>query len=310
MLPMIKAAAGLILLLVGMQKMKEGLEKLSQRQIRSLITTFSANPLLAALTGTVATIIAQSSTAISVLTIGFVNAGLMNLTQAIGILLGANVGTCLTVQLFSFDFFRLALPATITGALISILFRHLPARNLGLVLLGFGAIFWGLQVMSESLAPLRSTHWFNEAVSSVKEDTFKAVLAGTAVSALLHSSAAATGIVMLLSTQQVFSLSTAIALVLGNNIGTCFTALLASIGSSSTGKRVALAHLLLNVAGTALFLPVLPGFTTLIASITDSFPNQVACAHTIFNVTCSVIALPLVRPYAVLLEKLVPEKRA
>ncbi len=303
------ALAGLYMLLRGMQVMKLGLENLSREKMRRALATLTTTPLAAALTGMVLTTLAQSSTAVSVLTVGFVNAGLMNLVQAVGILLGANVGTCVTVQLISFDLFRLALPALLAGGLLWLRCRHRPPGQLGRALFGFGLVFAGLRLMSTALAPLQETPWFTGTLLSLQSSPALSVLAGTLASALLHSSAAATGIVMLLSNQQLITLPTAVALVLGNNIGTCFTAVLASLSGPRAGKQVAAAHALLNILGALLFLPLLQPFSLLVGLTADTLPRQVANAHTLFNVLSSLVALPLIYPFTALVRLVVPDRR-
>lgn len=297
------------MLLWGMQIMKEGLENLSREKMRQALATLTATPLKAALTGLVFTILAQSSTAMSVITIGFVNAGLMNLAQAIGILLGANVGTCITVQLLSFNLFHLAAPAAALGIVFWALLGNRPAGQLGRSLCGFGLVFAGLQLMANALAPLQQAPWFFEALLSLQYSPVMAVLTGALASALLHSSAAATGIAMLLSQQHLIALPTAVAIVLGNNIGTCITAVLASLGGSRAGQQVATAHVLLNVLGALLFLPLLHPFSALVAYTADTLPRQVANAHTLFNIFSSLITLPLVYQFTALVRFIVPYRK-
>lgn len=309
MFTVLGVCAGLFLLLRGMQIMKRGLENLSRDRMKRSLAALTATPLVGALTGTVLTMLAQSSTAISVLSVGFVNAGLMNLEQAVAILLGANVGTCVTVQLISFDLFRLALPAALAGLVLWAVKGRGPAGQLGRALFGFGAVFAGLWLMSQSLAPLREAAWFTGTIVALQQNHLLSVLSGVLASALLHSSAAATGIVMLLSGQQLIELPTAVAMVLGNNIGTCITAVLASLSGPRAGKQVAAAHVLLNVLGAALFLPLLHPFTALVSLTAGDLPRQVANAHTIFNVLSSLVVLPLVYPFTALVRLLVPDRR-
>lgn len=308
MLTILKVIVGLYMLLRGMQVMKEGLENLSRERMRRALANLTATPLLAACTGMVLTMLAQSSTAISVLTVGFVNAGLLNLAQAIGILLGANVGTCITVQLISFDLLNLALPAALIGTLLWVLWRSKPIGQLGRALFGFGVVFAGLHLMSTALAPLQHAPWFTDTLFSLQHSPALSMLAGALATALLHSSAAATGIVMLLSNQDLIMLPTAVALVLGNNIGTCITAVLASLSGSRAGKQVATAHVLLNVLGALLFLPFLSPFSALVAHTADNLPRQVANAHTLFNIISSLVALHIIYQFTTLVKALVPDR--
>lgn len=308
MLILAGALVGLYLLLRGMQIMQSGLENLSKNKMRLALAALTATPAAAAFTGTILTMLAQSSTAITVLTIGFINAGLLNLTQAVGIILGTNVGTCITVQLISFNLFKLALPAIAVGAALWAMGKQRPAGQWGRALFGFGLVFVSLWLISTALAPLREAPWVSETLLTLNNSPLRAVLAGTLVTALLHSSAAATGLVMLLSEQHLISLPTALALVLGNNIGTCVTAVLASLGGPRAGKQVAAAHVLLNVLGVIIFLPLLRPFAALISCSADSLPRQVANAHTLFNVLSSLAVLPLARPFSRLVNLIVPDR--
>lgn len=303
------ALIGLYMLLRGMQIMKEGLENLSRVKMRRILATLTSTPMLAALTGTALTMLTQSSTAISVLTIGFVNAGLLNLVQAIGILLGSNIGTCITVQMISFDLFRLAIPVAIAGALLWAMRQESAAGQLGQALVGFSMVFAGLKLMAIVLNPLQNVPWFTELLFSLQSSPILSVLAGTLATALLHSSAASTGIAMLLSQQHLIPLNTAIALVLGNNIGTCITAVLASLSGPRTGKQVAAAHVLINVLGAALFLPLLQPFSMLVDYTADSLSHQVANAHTLFNIISSLAILPIVYPFTSLVRFIIPDHR-
>lgn len=298
--------AGLFLLLRGMRVMQEGLENLSREKMRRVLGSLASTPVTAALSGMLLAMLAQSSTAISVLAVGFVNAGWLNLVQATGILLGANVGTCVTVQLISFDLYRLALPAASAGAALWLLGKNRPHGQAGRALLGFGMVFTGLWLMSGALEPLQRSPWLIAILAALGQSTVLAVLAGALASALLHSSAAATGIVMLLSNQQLVSLPTAVALVLGNNIGTCITAVLASLSGSRAGKQVAAAHMLLNLLGALLFLPLLEPFAALVGYTAGNLPRQVANAHTLFNIASSLLVLPFIHPFTTLVRLIVP----
>ncbi|MTI85261.1 MAG: Na/Pi cotransporter family protein [Firmicutes bacterium] len=304
MLPIL-GIAGLWMLLFGMNLMKTGLENTAQAKLRIALKRLAGSPLKAGISGLVATMLVQSSTAVSVLSVGFVNAGIMNLRQAIGILLGANVGTCITVQIISFNFTAIAALTGLIGLLLWLRGKNSSLYNLGRALSGFGLIFCGLKLLSVSFTPLQNASWFLDYLYSLSSNPILAVAAGTLGSALLHSSAAATGIVMLLSGQGMLPLPAAVALVLGNNIGTCITAVVASLAGSTAGKRVALAHVFLNIAGAALFLPLLGAFTSLVALTADSLSRQVANAHTLFNIISSVIAFPFIYPLGKLMELLV-----
>lgn len=298
---------GLWLLLYGMNLMKSGLENAARDKLRSALKRIAGTPAKAVSVGLITTMFVQSSTAISVMTVGFVNTGVMTLTQAIGILLGSNVGTCVTVQIIAFDLTYFAWAVGLIGISIMVLGKRTNAKSLGKGLFGFGIIFTGLKLMAVSMAPLQNSRWFLDFLFSLSGNPLLAVAAGTIASALLHSSAAATGIVMLLAGENLLPLTTAIAIVLGNNIGTCITAVLASLTGSTAGKRVALSHVVLNVAGAILFIPILSPFAAMVTSLSGTgLPRQVANAHTLFNIISSIIAFPFIRPFARLMQFLVP----
>ncbi len=266
----------------------------------------AGTPLTATLTGLVLTALVQSSTAVSVFTIGFVHSRLMTLPQAIGIILGANVGTCLTVQLMSLDFGRAALPAATVGGLLWIAGRRGPVSRLGQALAGFGLVLLGLDALATAFAPWAHEPWFSNLLSGLHDNRLGAAAAGALFTGILHSSATSTGLAIALAREGLIDLPTAVAFILGNNVGTCFTAILASLGSSAAGKRVAVAHLLINLAGAAAVLPLAFQFAALVRLVSPDLPGQVALAHTLFNVISSLAFLPFVHPFAGFLTRLVP----
>lgn len=289
--------------------MRHGLERAAHSRMRRALAVLTANPVTALLTGTAVTAVVQSSTAITVLSIGFVNAGILGLVQAIGIILGANIGTCVTAQMLSFNLIALAVPAMVLGLACLVPGKKRAAlQYAGQSLLGFGLIFLGLEIISGSFAPLRHSAWFSGLLASLGGRPLLAALAGTVFTGLIHSSATTTGVVMALSRQGLLDLPSAIALVLGGNIGTCITSVLASIGGTATGKRVALAHVLLNLGGVMAFLPMLQPFSVLVQLTDPSLPRQIANAQTIFNVVSSLAVLPFIRGFARLLTVLVKER--
>lgn len=297
---------GLVFLLGGLQIMRSGLERAAHSQMRRALAALTGSPLAALLTGTAVTALVQSSTAITVLAIGFVNAGMLGLVQSIGLILGSNIGTCVTAQMLSFNLAVLAAPAMAGGlACLALGKKRAAFKYVGQTLLGFGMIFLGLEMISDSFAPLRHSAWFAGLLSSLSGRPLLAALTGTVFTGLIHSSATTTGVVMALSRQGLLDLPSAIALVLGGNIGTCITAVLASIGGTATGKRVALAHVLLNLGGVLAFLPLLQPFSVLVQLTDPSLPRQIANAQTIFNVTSSLAVLPFIHGFARLLTALV-----
>ncbi|AZK60423.1 Na/Pi cotransporter family protein [Candidatus Desulforudis audaxviator] len=298
--------AGLFILLAGLRLMQGGLEHLARGKMRRALLRLAGTPFTAALTGLIITALVQSSTAVSVLTIGFVHARVLTLPQAIGIILGANVGTCLTVQLMSLDIGCAALPAAVAGSILWLAGRGTRVSSAGRALTGFGLIFLGLEALPLAFDPWAHEPWFVDLLSGLRGHYLGAAAAGAVVTGILHSSATSTGLIIALAREELLGLPTAVAFILGNNVGTCFTAILASLGSSPAGKKVALAHLLINLAGAAAVLPFTVQFAGLITATSPELPGQVAMAHTIFNAASSLAFLPFVHPFAAFLDRLVP----
>lgn len=300
-------SVGLAMLFFGMQFMKSGLENAAQHRLRMILQRLTKTPLTGMLTGTLITALVQSSTAVTVLSIGFVNARLMTFEQALGIILGTNIGTCITAQLISLDLHKLAIPAIGLGALIMWLSKG-RGKYVGQAILGFGVAFLGMSVLGEALQPLKDYPPFIHWLTTLSQNYLLAVVAGTVFSALIHSSSTTTGVVMALSSQGLVDLPAAIAIVFGSNIGTCITGLLASFGTNRSAQRVAMSHVMLNVGGVALFLPFLGPFTTLMAETASELPRQIANAHTIFNIASSVILLPFISQFSQMLFWIVPDR--
>lgn len=306
MITLLKFSAGVALLLFGMQFMKTGLENVAQRRMRSTLQTLTRTPLTGALAGTVITALVQSSTAVTVITIGLVNAGIISFYQAVGIVLGTNIGTTVTAQLISFRFEDLALPAIGLGAIIMTWSRRKGWRYLSQSIVGFGIVFLGIATMSHALTPMKDSPLFLRALSAMSVSPLLGVLAGSVFTALIHSSGTTTGVVIALAHQGMIDLPAAIAVIFGSNIGTCITGVIASIGSSVNAKRVAVSHVMLNVIGVLLFLPFLSPFSAQIARTDPVLARQVANAHTVFNIISSVVVLPFARQFANLIVKMVP----
>jgi phosphate:Na+ symporter len=297
-------SAGLALLLFGLWLMQAGLVRSSGPRLSGAFRPLSTNHARAALAGLAVSAFTQSSTAVSVITVGLVHSRLLGLSQAVAVILGANVGTTLTVQFMAARQGVLSLPLMVSG----FFFMCSPLRAVGKVLAGLGMIFSGLDLLNAAVLPLQRSPWFAAALVHLCTNPLLAVAGATILTAFLHSSSAATGIVMALHSGDAVTLEAAVALILGNNIGTCFTALIASISSSTAGRRVAAAHLLINAIGAVLCLPLIHPFSMLVAATTSDPGRQVANAHTIFNVIGSLALLPFCGPFARLLTRLLPEK--
>ena len=297
---------GLGLFIYGMQRMAEGLQKAAGERLRHILELFTSHPVIAVFTGMLVTIFVQSSSSTTVMIVGFVNAGLMTLQQALGTIMGANIGTTVTAQMVAFNLQDVALPAIGIGFLISFLARRRFYRYLGQSLLGFGLLFLGMSIMSQTLVPLRSYDPFVQALINMGKSPWLGVLVGALFTMIIQSSSATTGLVIVLTRQGMISLEAGLGLVLGANIGTSVTAVLASIGANVTARRAATAHVLFNVLGVLVFLPFLGPFTSLVR-VTSAVPaRQIANAHTIFNVTNTLLFLPFISPFAALLAQIVP----
>jgi phosphate:Na+ symporter len=296
------------LLLYGMQLAGEALQRAAGARLRQILTHLTANRISALLTGAGVTALIQSSTATTVMLIGFVQAGLLSLHQAMGIILGADVGTTLTVQLLAFKIYDSAL--LLVGLGFSVLFvaRRRLVKDLGQAGLGFGLIFLGLKLMIEGMEPLRANALVAQVLLTFAENPILGVTVAAAFSALVHSSAATIGLALALSGHGLLPLAGAVPLVLGANIGTCATALAASLGSTTEAKRVAVAHIGFKLLGAAIVLPFLDPFVAFTAASAADPARQIANAHTLFNVGISLLFLPFQGPAARLITALVPDR--
>ena len=297
---------GLGLFIYGMQLLSDSLQKSAGDKLPKILESLTNKPIIGVLTGALITAIVQSSSATSVILIGLVNAGLLSLKQAISVIIGANIGTTITVQIVAFRLDKYALPAIGIGLAINMLSKRKNYKYFGQTLLGFGIIFLGLKIMSDSVYPLRNFPPFLKLIEDFSNNPLLGVLVALIFTAIIQASSATIAIVIALSTKGMVGIKAAIPLVLGSNIGTCSTAALASIGSSITGKRVALYHLLFNSTGTIICLFFLNQYTHLISLTSSSIPRQIANAHTMFNVLTSIILLPLIGLYIKFIVKIMP----
>lgn len=300
---------GMGLLLYGMQILSEGLQKIAGAKLRTIMSTLTHNRFSALVVGAAITILFQSSTATTVILVGLTSAGIMTLKQTLGVILGADIGTTVTAQLIALKVTEIALPIVGLGATIIFFTSRDRYRRYGQVLMGFGLLFLGLKIMSEVMYPLRDNPLFPEMMAKMGGIPLLAMLLAAVFTFLIHSSAASVGIIMVLSMQGLIGLHAAIYLLFGANIGTSFTAVLSSLGSSREAQRVATAHLLFKVAGVILFLPFVGHFAALLERITSSPGYQVANAHTFFNIAIAVLFIPFIKQFSALLMKIVPEKK-
>ncbi|TYP56753.1 Na/Pi cotransporter family protein [Thermosediminibacter litoriperuensis] len=292
---------GLGLFIYGMKLMGEGLERAAGDRLRVILELFTRNRIIGVLTGTLVTTIVQSSSATTVMVVGLVNAGLMDLMQATGVIMGANIGTTVTAQLIAFKLTKAALPAIGVGTALHLFSKSKKQKFLGQVVLGFGLLFFGMQTMEVALKPLAKMPEFINFMANFGKTPVLGVIAGFLTTGIVQSSSATIGILQALASQGIVDISIALPILFGDNIGTCVTALLSSIGTNITARRAALLHLTFNVIGTIIFLLMLPLFQVFIANTSSDPVRQIANAHTFFNVINTIIQLP----FALLLVKLV-----
>lgn len=296
---------GLGLLLGGMHLLRQGLQSFAGHRLRQALLWMTATPWRGFWSGSFSTALLQSSTALTVMAVSFVDAGLLPFENALGLILGSNIGTTLTTQLLAFPLDRLTPYIMLLGTL-GYLFIPNRWRFLSLSIFGLGVLFFALTLLQAGMAPLADRPAIQHFLQQLGDNHLKGVVAGIVLSALLHSSSATTGLVMLLTEDGWLTLPTALAFIFGANIGTCFTAVLAALATSRAAQRVALFHVLLNVFGVLLFLPFVTPLAQGLTLTGGSLSRQVANAHTLFNLLSSALAFPLV-PWATrFLKKVLP----
>lgn len=299
---------GLGLFLYGMKMMGEGLENVAGDKMKKIFEKITSHPLKGVATGTVVTAIIQSSSATTVMVVGFVNAGLMNLYQAASVIMGANIGTTVTTQLISFKLDKVVPIFIALGAVMVLFTKKRKYKIIGTIILGFGILFLGLDIMKDSMKPLREAPIFINMIRSLKGNTILGVFVGAIMTAVVQSSSASTGILVALAGTGVLPIGVAIPILFGNNIGTCITALLSSIGTNKTARKAAMFHLVFNVIGSGLFIAFgLKGLTSIVLKLNpDDVTRQIANAHTIFNITNTVIMIPFIKYLVALVNKMLP----
>ncbi len=297
---------GLGIFLYGINMLTDALKKLSSETIRSILHKATSFPLLGTMTGIAITAIIQSSSATTVLTIGFVNAGLMNLKQAVSVIFGANIGTTVTGQLMAFKVSQYALPFLFVGILLYIFAKKDSLKGIGALIMGFAMIFFGMHLMSQGVMPLKKSEMVITIFQNFSANPILGVLAGMVITMLLQSSSATVGLVLTLVGSGLINLDGAIPIILGDNIGTCITAALASIGTNLAAKRTAMAHFGFNIIGTVIVVALLPFYKSLILLTSTDTVRQAANAHTIFNVLNTLLFLPFTSLYTKLIELIIP----
>ena len=305
---------GLGIFLYGMENMSGGMQKLAGKRLKKILAALTTNRIMAVLIGIFVTMLVQSSSVSTVMTIGFVNASLLTLKQALGVILGANIGTTVTGWLLVLNIGKYGLPITGAAAISYVFFKSDKARTRALTVMGLGLIFLGLDLMSNGLKPIRTMPEFIELFKLFNADTYfgavKVAIVGACITGIVQSSAATLGITITLAVQGLIDYPTAVALVLGENVGTTVTAFLASLGATTNAKRAAYAHTIINTVGVIWVTAIFPLYIKFLGHIVDVENNitfGIATAHTMFNVLNVFLFMPFTGPLSSFLTKIVKD---
>lgn len=298
---------GLALFLFGMNSMSDALQKAAGEKMKKILGFLTRNPIMGALAGALVTAVLQSSSATTVMVIGFVSAGLMSLPQAISVIFGANIGTTMTAQLMAFKISNYIYPIIFIGFMLNFVEKKEKVKNIGMVIFSFGLLFEGIEIMGEVMKPLAGSPVFVDLMGKVSSVPVLGVVLGAVMTLVVQSSSATIAVLQNFASQagpdgvsSVIGLTGAIPILLGDNIGTTITALLASIGQSKNAKRTAIAHSIFNISGSCVFIFLIPWFAKFVQFISpkgnevDVISRQIANAHTTFNIVCTLVWLPLI----------------
>lgn len=296
-------AGGVALFLYGIKLLSASLQNLAGDKLRQLLGELTKTPLRGIIVGIIVTVLIQSSAGTTVMTVSFVNNGLLSLQQALGLIMGANIGTTVTAQLLAFNIDTLALPLIFVGVFSSMLISKKQMAYLASGMIGLGLVFMGMQTM-KTASHIISQH--KDLLLFLSKNPLTGVLAGIILTALIQSSAATIGLTIAVASQGLITLDMAIPIILGDNIGTTLTAIVVSLNASRPAKQAALGHVLFNLIGTVIFLTLLPFYRTIILATSPDIGRQIANAHTIFNVLNTIIFFPFVSLLAKFISKLVP----
>ncbi|MEJ1297227.1 MAG: Na/Pi cotransporter family protein [Candidatus Sedimenticola sp. (ex Thyasira tokunagai)] len=311
---------GLALFLFGMEQMAGALKAVAGEKMKAILAKLTSNRFLGAATGAFVTAVIQSSSVTTVLVVGFITAGLMTLSQSVGVIMGANIGTTITAQIVAFKVTKAALLMIGVGFSMLFISKQEKIKQYGAMLMGLGLVFFGMSVMSEAMKPLRSFQPFLDLMISM-ESPLIGILVAAGFTGLIQSSSATTAIVIVMASQGFITLPAGIALAFGANVGTCVTAMLASIGKPREAIRAAVVHVIFNVAGVLIWIAFIPYLAEWVTSISPSHPElagverlsaetprQIANAHTIFNIANTFIFIWFTTQIAALAERLIPDK--
>ena len=301
---------GLSLFLYGMQMMSNGLEAAAGNRMKQILERLTANRFLGVLVGAGITAVIQSSSATTVMVVGFVNSGMMTLRQAVWIIMGANIGTTITGQLIALDVGAIAPLFAFIGVALIVFVKKQKVHHYGLIVAGLGILFIGMELMSSSMMPLRDSEQFISLMTKF-ENPVLGILAGMIFTAIIQSSSASVGILQALATSGLIGLPNAVFVLFGQNIGTCITAVLAAIGTNRNAKRTTVIHLMFNVIGTCIFtiLCIVTPLTSVVENFTpDNVAAQIANMHTLFNIVTTILLIPFGTQLAKLATKILPDK--
>ena len=306
-------AGGLGLFLFGIRTMGDGLENAAGAKLKRMLEVLTGNRFLAVLVGFVVTAIIQSSTATTVMVVGFVNAGMMSLAQAVGVIMGANIGSTVTSLLIALNFSSVAAAAVLVGVILMLASKKTVVKNLGAIFTGFGLLFLGIDMMSDSMAPLRESAGFMNFIVTVSESPLRplfGIILGIVMTAVLQSSSASVGVLQTLAMQGLVPLKFSVFVLFGQNIGTCLTALFSTVGAKKNSKRAAVIHLLFNLIGTGIFILIAPlaPYVEWIEKLSPDPMAQIAISHIVFNIFSTVIMFPFAKVLVKLSCLLVPGK--
>ncbi len=301
----IQLMGGVGIFLYAIRLISDSLQLVAGDKLRMLIGTLTRTVPLGVLVGVGATVLVQSSTATTVMTVSFVDAGFMSLTQAISVIMGANIGTTVIGQILAIRITDYIYVLILVGVLLSFFCKTAKWRNLGKVIFGLGLLLVGMQTMENSTAFLRDQR---ELFLTFGRSPWLGVLAGAGLTLVVQSSAATVGLAIALGSQGVLPLECAIPIVLGDNIGTTMTAIVAAIGAARTAQQACIAHVLFNVIGVAVFLPLMPLYIDFIRSTADSVGHQIANVHSLFNICTTLLMFPFVRHFANLIRCILPDR--
>ncbi len=306
-------AGGLGLFLFGIRTMGDGLENAAGAKLKRMLEVLTGNRFLAVLVGFVVTAIIQSSTATTVMVVGFVNAGMMSLAQAVGVIMGANIGTTVTSLLIALNFSSVAAAAVLVGVILMLASKKTVVKNLGAIFTGFGLLFLGIDMMSDSMAPLRESAGFMNFIVTVSESPLRplfGIILGIVMTAVLQSSSASVGVLQTLAMQGLVPLKFSVFVLFGQNIGTCLTALFSTVGAKKNSKRAAVIHLLFNLIGTGIFILIalLAPYVEWIEKLSPDPMAQIAISHIVFNIVSTVVMFPFANILVKLSCLLVPGK--